>query len=58
LANQHRLSGAQLRSLRNDILLAATALAYGASVLTYNREDFALIAGVLPVRFAVPDDGG
>ena len=48
---------ARLRTLRNDVLLAATAAVYGATVLTYNRADFAVIRRVLPVRFMVPEPG-
>lgn len=57
LARARHFGGARMRSLRNDTLLAATALVYGAAVLTYNQADFAAIAGVLPVRFLSPDDG-
>ena len=55
LRRRGRVGPARLRSLRNDVLLAATAVAYGAVVLTYNRADFALIASVLPVRYRVPE---
>ena len=45
---------ARLRALRNDVLLAATAFAYRATVLTRNIADFRLVASVLPVRFVSP----
>ena len=57
LARARRFGGSRLRNLRNDVLLAATALVYGAPVLTYNRADFAAIARVLPVRLLTPSDG-
>lgn len=50
-----RLGAARLRSLRNDVLLAATALTQRAAVLTYNRADFMLIRSVLPVEFLAPE---
>lgn len=58
LARHRRLGAARLRSLRNDVLLAATALAHGATVLTYNRADFTLISKVLPVEFRAPERAG
>ena len=57
LGRGRRLGPAPLRTLRNDVLLAATAAVYGATVLTYNRADFAVIRRVLPVRFMVPEPG-
>lgn len=54
LARNGRLGAGRLRALRNDVLLAATALAYDAAVLTHNRADFALIAEVLPIRYLSP----
>ena len=56
LVRQRRLGPARLRALRNDVLLGATALAYGAAVMTRNRADFALIAKVLPVRVVGPPE--
>ena len=50
LARRGRLGAARLRALRNDVLLAATAFAHGAAVVTDNTEDFERIARVLPVR--------
>ena len=57
LTHTRHFGGARMRRLRNDTLLAATALVYGASVLTYNQADFAAIAGVLPVRYLAPGEG-
>ena len=54
LARRQRVGSGRLRALRNDVLLAATALLHGAAVMTRNREDFALIAAVLPVRVVAP----
>jgi len=54
LAHRQRVGSDRLRALRNDVLLAATALLHGAAVMTRNREDFALIAAVLPVRVVAP----
>ncbi|MEX2156736.1 MAG: PIN domain-containing protein [Gemmatimonadales bacterium] len=54
LARRSRLGGARLRTLRNDVLLAATAWAYDAAVMTSNQADFARIAAVLPVRIVGP----
>ena len=54
LAHRQRVGSGRLRALRNDVLLAATALLHGAAVMTRNREDFALIAAVLPVRVVAP----
>lgn len=47
---RRELGAARLRALRNDVLLAATAWAYDAAVMTHNRADFAKIAEVLPVQ--------
>lgn len=58
LARRGRLGAARLRALRNDVLLAATALAYGAAVVTENRADFARIAEVLPVHVLSPAEIG
>ena len=54
LARGGRFGPGRLRVLRNDVLLAATAVLYGAAVMTRNREDFAAIATVLPVRVVAP----
>ena len=54
LARRARLGPARLRGLRNDVLLAATALVHGAAVMTHNRADFERIAAVLPVRVVSP----
>jgi predicted nucleic acid-binding protein len=54
LAQTHRVGSTRLRALRNDVLLAATALLHGAAVMTRNRDDFAVIAAVLPVRVVAP----
>jgi len=50
LARHGGYASARLRALRNDVLLAATALVHGAAVMTNDRVDFARIAEVLPVR--------
>jgi predicted nucleic acid-binding protein len=42
------------RGFFNDILIAASAREIGATVITKNLADFALIARVLDVRFAPP----
>lgn len=54
LARRAWFGAARLRALRNDVLLAATAWAYDAAVMTHNRADFARIAEVLPVRVVSP----
>lgn len=54
MARKGRLGPARLRTLRNDVLLAATAMAYDAAVLTRNRADFALIAEVLQIKYLSP----
>jgi predicted nucleic acid-binding protein len=54
LARTHGLGSARLRGLRNDVLLAATAMVHGATILTHNTADFALIARVIPVRYRTP----
>ena len=54
LARRSRFGAARLRALRNDVLLAATALVHGAAVMTYDRRDFEEIAQVLPVRVVPP----
>ena len=54
LARRGQLGAARLRALRNDVLLAATAWAYDAAVMTHNRADFITIALVLPVRVVEP----
>ena len=54
LARGSRFGAARLRGLRNDVLLAATALVHGAAVMTHDRVDFARIAEVLPVRVVTP----
>jgi predicted nucleic acid-binding protein len=55
LARRSRYGPARLRSLRNDVLLAATAMVYDAAVMTHNRADFERIAEVLPVRVVGPE---
>lgn len=50
LGRRGGLAPARLRALRNDVLLAATALAHGAAVMTRDARDFERIAEVLPVR--------
>ena len=57
LARRRVFGPARLRALRNDVLLAATAWAYDAAVMTHNRADFATIAAVLPVRVVSPPRG-
>jgi len=54
LARRGRFGAARLRALRNDVLLAATALVHGAAVMTHDRRDFERIAEVLPVRVVTP----
>jgi predicted nucleic acid-binding protein len=54
LGRRSALGAARLRSLRNDVLLAATAWAYDAAVMTHDRRDFERIAEVLPVRVVTP----
>jgi len=54
LARRGRFGAARLRALRNDVLLAATAWAYDAAVMTRDRRDFARIAEVRPVRVVGP----
>lgn len=51
LARDRRVQPARLRALRNDVLLAVTGVTRDAEVLTRNAADFALIEGVLPVRY-------
>lgn len=51
LAAKRRLSSARLRTLRNDVLLATSAVLLGATVLTENIRDFSMIAAVLPVEY-------
>jgi len=55
LARRGELGAARMRALRNDVLLAATAWAHDAAVMTHNRADFAKIAEVLPVRVVGPE---
>jgi predicted nucleic acid-binding protein len=50
LGRRSALGAARLRSLRNDVLLVATAWAYDAAVMTHDARDFERIAEVLPVR--------
>lgn len=45
---------AALESQRNDVLLAATAVSYDATVLTSNVQDFKLVARFLDVRYRAP----
>ena len=54
LAQTRQMGSSRLRVLRNDVLLAATALLNGAAVMTRNVDDFAAIAAVLPVRVVSP----
>jgi len=54
LAQRHHVPPRRLRALRNDVLLAATAMVHGAAVLTRNLEDFRLVAKVLRVRLLEP----
>ena len=54
LARRGGLGAARLRALRNDVLLAATALVHGAAVMTHDRRDFEEITSVLPVRVVTP----
>ncbi len=46
--------GGPLRALRNDALLAATAVSYDATVLTANVKDFELLGRFLGVRYRAP----
>ena len=48
------IGGPRLRALRNDVLLAATAVSYDATVLTSNVKDFELLATFLGVRYRAP----
>jgi predicted nucleic acid-binding protein len=57
LARRRVFGSARLRAIRNDVLLAATAWAYDAAVMTHNRTDFDQIAAVLPVRVVRPAGG-
>ena len=57
LARRRVFGPARLRAIRNDVLLAATAWAYDAAVMTHNRTDFDQIAAVLPVRVVRPGGG-
>jgi predicted nucleic acid-binding protein len=54
LARRGRGGAAKWRALRNDVLLATTALAHRAAVMTHDRADFDRIAEVLPVRVVSP----
>ncbi len=49
-----RIGGPRLRALRNDALLAATAVSYDATVLTANVKDFELLGRFLDVRYRAP----
>lgn len=51
LRARRRLGPARLRALRNDVLLAVTAALHGATVLTANRRDFAMIREVVAFSF-------
>lgn len=42
------------RGFGNDILIAASAREIGATIITRNRADFALIGRVTPIRFESP----
>ena len=54
LVRRGKVSGARLRAIRNDVLLAATAVTHDAAVLTHDTRDFGAIAQVLPLRFVSP----
>jgi predicted nucleic acid-binding protein len=54
LMRRGRVSTAGGRALRNDVLLATTALSHRAVVMTHDRADFDRIAAVLPVRVMRP----
>ena len=54
LAHRRVFGAARQRAIRNDVLLAATAWAYDAAVMTHNRADFTRIASILPVRIVEP----
>lgn len=54
LARGGRVGAAKWRSLRNDVLLAATAFTHRAAVMTHDHADFDRIAQVLPVRVVSP----
>ena len=42
------------RSFFNDILIAATARDLGATIITENQKDFAIIGQVLDIKFSLP----
>lgn len=42
------------RSFFNDILIAATARDLGATIITENQRDFAIIGQVLDIKFSLP----
>jgi predicted nucleic acid-binding protein len=44
----------QQRSFFHDILIAATARELGATIVTLNTADFALLSGLVDIRFAAP----
>lgn len=46
-----RLSRAERNTHWKDVLVAATALAYGHGIATQNKRDFELIAGCLPASY-------
>lgn len=43
------------REFQNDVLIALTALRYGATVVTANRSDFQLLAKALPIALITVD---
>jgi predicted nucleic acid-binding protein len=52
--NMH--SKLQSRSFGNDMLIAASARELGAVIVTENSSDFGIIASVVDIRFAKPDE--
>jgi predicted nucleic acid-binding protein len=54
LRTRRSIGSARLRALRNDALLAATAFAEGATIITRNTRDFELLSHVMPVAFRTP----
>lgn len=50
LAALVKASGRQPRARQFDLLIAATAAAHGATVLTWNTDDITGLDGVVPVR--------
>jgi predicted nucleic acid-binding protein len=54
--NKNMHSKLQSRSFGNDMLIAASARELGAIIVTENSSDFDVIASVVDVRFASPDE--